>query len=281
MIASWLARVPGRIVTRHYSDYHHVYNPSAVTYDKIINRCATVIIAISQNVWNILVKMENVSPKKVRLIHHGISFEDYAPGAVSAESINAIKEKYEIGNRYPVIGMISKFVEWKGIQYVIPAFSRLLEFHPDAVLVLANAHGPYRDEVLKLLKHIPEENYRLIRFEDDITALYKSFDLFVHVPVATTSEAFGQVYLESLASGIPSVFTLSGVAPEFLKHGESCLVVPFRNSEAIYDALLYLINHPQKADELRVRGNEAVKRLFDVRIKFTKLELIYLNVLDV
>jgi len=257
-----------------------VYNLSAVSYDQMINRYATDIVAISKNVQTILVNQEKVPHEKVKLIYHGINFSDYAPGAVPQQRVDALREKYSLKQRHPVIGVISKFVDWKGVQYIIPAFAKLLANYPDAVLMLANAHGPYKSELEKLLQEIPERNYRLIKFEDDITALYKTFDCFVHVPVTPAAEAFGQVYLEALASGIPSVFTLSGIAPEFLVHEENSMVVAFKDSDAIYQAMITILENPEKTKQMVTKGYNVVNNIYDVKIKFNRLEQVYLGKLE-
>jgi len=108
-----------------------------------------------------------------------------------------------------VIGAISRFVQWKGVQHIIPAFQKILEQYPTAKLVLANAQGDYEETVKKCCIHFLPILTSKLNFEDDLAALYQLFDVFVHVPIEPRAEAFGQTYVESLISRIPSVFTLS------------------------------------------------------------------------
>ena len=44
--------------------------------------------------------------------------------------------------------------------------------------------------------------------------LYILFDLFIHIPNSRNSEAFGQVYIESMLLKIPSIFSNSGIMNE-------------------------------------------------------------------
>lgn len=275
LTAARLAGVKKRIYTRHHSDYHHVGFPSAVKYDRYNNFLATDIIAISKNVLQILTEMENVSPAKVHLIHHGIDLTDYNPGVVTADRVDAIKHKYGLAALYPVIGVISRFNKWKGVQFIIPAFKALLQKFPEAVLVLANANGDYKKELDAMLSTINEKNYRRILFENDVAALYKAFNYYVHVPINATAEAFGQTYLEALASLVPSVFTLSGIAPEFISDKVNAVVVPFNDSGAIEKGLLYLLSHKQESDNMVKAGFNAVAENFDIRIKIEKLSRLY------
>ena len=72
--------------------------------------------------------------------------------------------------------------------------------------------------IQEAVKELPQNSYCVIPFEKDLFSLYQLFDVYVHTPINPTLEAFGQTYVEALAAGIPSVFTMSGVAPQFVLH---------------------------------------------------------------
>jgi glycosyltransferase involved in cell wall biosynthesis len=271
--AAWLLRLPKRIYTRHHSSFHHEYFKNAVKYDKLVNFLATDIIAISEVVKDILINWENVSLSKVHLVHHGFDL-------LAFDNANNI-EITEFSNRYnpeklsPVIGVISRYIQWKGIQYIVPAFKRLLNFYPNALLLLANCKGAYSTEIGKLLKSLPERNYVEIEFENNIFALYKLFDVFVHTPINEHAEAFGQTYVEALASGVPSVFTVSGIANEFIRNKENALVVPFRNSHAIFDAIIQILSDGKLKETLILNGKMDVRKSFNLMQMISALENLY------
>jgi glycosyltransferase involved in cell wall biosynthesis len=275
LIAAKLAGVRSRIQTRHHSDYHHAYFPSAVKYDKLNNRLSTHIIAVSGVVKKILTEKEGVDEKKISILHHGIdsnAFNTIAPAALKELSV-----RYNPLGKKPVVGVISRYIELKGIQYIVPAFKKLLETHPGALLILANARGSYAPEIRKLLSTLPPGSYTEIGFEKDIFTLYRLFDTFVHVPVSRDSEAFGQTYIESLASGIPSVFTISGIAGDFITDKKNALTVPYRDSNAIHAALLSLLRDEAGTAEMIAKGKQDVAGLFSIEKKIRNLEKIYLN----
>ncbi len=273
LTAAWLARIPKRIHTRHHSNYHHVYYPKAVKYDKLINWLSTDIVAITEVVKNILIKQERVSKEKVHLIHHGFQLNEF--GKVPESKVFELNQKYNLNRKHPVVGVISRYTEWKGIQYIIPAFNQVLEQYPDALLVLANADGDYKNTIKELLKTIPVKNYIEILFEADIFALYKLFDVFVHVPISSEAEAFGQTYVEALASGIPSIFTLSGIANEFIKDHQNAMVVPYEDSDAIYDAIIEILENKTVAENFRLQGSIDVNKRFSLDKMMHSLEELY------
>ena len=128
-----------------------------------------------------------------------------------------------------------------------------------------------------LKNNLPDSCYTEIKFENNLFALYKLFDIYVHTPVNKEIEAFGQTYVEALVSGIPSVFTLSGVANEFIKDKENALVVDYCNSEQIYSSINKIINDDVLRKKIIAQGKEAVKQ-FNLDLFISKLEKLQAKV---
>ncbi len=277
LAAGKLLGIKKRITTRHHSTYNWLYNRKGVWFDKIINSLATDIIAISENVKNVLIQNEKVNEGKISLIHHGFDLKAFQQ--IGKDRIQLIHQKYNPNKKSPVIGVISRWIEWKGIQYIIPAFRKLLVDYPDALLVLANANGPYKNEIKELLSKLPKNSYQVIPFENDLFALYQLFDVYVHAPINPQIEAFGQTYVEALAAGIPSVFTLSGVAQEFVKHKKNALVVPFKNSDEIYNNIKKLLEDKSLQKNLIEKGRDSVQ-LFLLKNMINKLAHLYLGTMS-
>ncbi|MBK8845466.1 MAG: glycosyltransferase family 4 protein [Bacteroidetes bacterium] len=115
----------------------------------------------------------------------------------------------------------------------------------------------------------------MIEFEKNVFDLYACFDVFVHVPVDEYVEAFGQIYIEAMAIEIPSIFTLSGVASEYIQNMKNALVVDFKNSEQIYEAIIYTLSHPDIIDAIVKQGKKDVFEKFDISQMILLLEEIY------
>lgn len=271
--AAYLMRVPQRIYTRHHSTYHFDYAPKMVKFDRLVNQLSTHIASISENVTAVLVEKEKVKKDKIYLVYHGFDLGNFRHPDPSL--VRDMKARYNRGDRFPVIGVISRFTEWKGIQYVIPAFETLLKSYPNAYLILANAKGDYYNSLNEQLKVVPAESYLKIEFEKDIATLYQLFNIFVHVPIDAEAEAFGQTYVEALAAGVPSVFTLSGIAREFIEHEKNAVVVPFKNSDAIYKGISRLVTDETLRSSLMAEGINSVESRFKVEVMLDALYKMY------
>lgn len=256
------ARIAGtsiRIHTRHNSTYHLVYHPHAVYTDKWVSWLSTHIVSISDVVTQTLVKREGTPSNKVVKIHHGFDLEVFKH--VASERIDYLKRKYNIPERVQIVGIISRYIKWKGSVFAIEAFKKHLLSNPNTYLILANAKGPDTEEIKDYLStNLPSHSYTEIEFEEDIAALYQLFDIFIHVPIDNHSEAFGQTYVEALAAGVPSIFTLSGVAHEFIEHEKNAIVVPYKDSQTICDAIARLIEDRDLSKQLTEKGKKDVEQ---------------------
>lgn len=271
--AAWLARIRKRIYTRHNSTLHHRYYPSGIKYDRWSNRLATNIISVSQATDYTLFELEGVSRSKVTRIPHGFDFQPF--GHVTPDRVEALRRKWHIPMRRPVIGLVSRYIEWKGLQYALPALAAFQRNHPDAVIIIANANGPYHSSVASLLADFVPGSVVCIPFEEDILALYPLFDIFVHTPIDPYVEAFGQVYVEAMASGIPVVVTPSGVAREIITSGKNGLLVPFCDSQAVTTALEELWQNPDFRQALALNARADVLSRFPIDSMTEKLMKLY------
>lgn len=275
-IGLWAAKLAGikhRIFTRHAGlPTQQIKKETFI--DKIQNRLATQIIAISNVTKNILLH-QGVKASKITIVHHGFHLNKFIEK--DAETFAKIEEKYNSERHFPIVGVISRWIDWKGIQFIIPAFKDLLVTFPNAKLMLFNADEAsyFAPTISNLLHEIPQNNYEIIAFEKDIAQTYHLFDIFVHTPIDKNCEAFGQIYIEALAAGVPSVFTLSGIAKEFIQNRKNAFVVDFKNSEQITAAMLEILKNPTTAKNIAKEGEQDVLKLFSFDHYITHLIQVY------
>jgi colanic acid/amylovoran biosynthesis glycosyltransferase len=94
------------------------------------------------------------------------------------------------------------------------------------------------------------------------------------------SEAFGNVFSEAQAMGVPVVSFRHGGIPETLRDGVTGLLAPERDVEMLAAHLTrYLEDHSFWAHS-REEGMHWVRQKFDVRLQTAGLEAIYDNVIE-
>lgn len=128
----------------------------------------------------------------------------------------------------------------KGLDIYLDAIRRLNEegAGKDMVFLFAG-DGPYREH----LENCGMENVKLTGFVrgEMLAELYADSDLFVF-PSGT--ETFGNVLLEAMACKRPCICTNSGGVTDFSTHGKNAYVVPDRDSNALFEAILKLKESP-------------------------------------
>jgi colanic acid/amylovoran biosynthesis glycosyltransferase len=85
--------------------------------------------------------------------------------------------------------------------------------------------------------------------------------------------------IEMSASGMPVISTYHCDIPEVVLDGESGFLVRERDPETIAEHLEYLINNPQKWEELGRKGRRHIEDGYDILKQVNKMEDIYLKVI--
>ena len=93
---------------------------------------------------------------------------------------------------------------------------------------------------------------------------YRDADIFTLAP---WEEAFGNVFAEALASGLPIVGSTVGGIPEVVEHGKNGFLVPPREPRALAAAIRHLADHPEiRADIGRWNRAQAEANLSWARV---------------
>lgn len=271
--AAYVSHVKSRIFTRHHGSMHHTIHRKGLIWDFLCNNLATKIVSISPATSTILLDWERVRKDKVVFIPHGFPREPC--GQLKETNADVFRWRYNISKCKKVIGVVSRFEDWKGIQYTLKAFKGLLENRTDCHLLLMNAVGSYSQAIDDLLTGFSPSDYTIVVHDPDMSSAYAAMDVFVHVPVDPYVEAFGQVYIEAMTAGVPMICTLSGIAPTIVKPGVNALVVPFQNSAAIRVALLELIANPVHAESLAARAQSSIGIDFSLDFMCEQLGKLY------
>jgi glycosyltransferase involved in cell wall biosynthesis len=108
--------------------------------------------------------------------------------------------------------------------------------------------GPIK-ETLK--ERMPEAVFPGYLSGTELSRVYASSDVFLF---PSTTETFGNVIQEALASGLPALVSDQGGCQEIIAASGAGLVCQAGNAEAFFDACRNLVNNPDRREILRNRG---------------------------
>jgi glycosyltransferase involved in cell wall biosynthesis len=93
-------------------------------------------------------------------------------------------------------------------------------------------------------------------------------------------EAFGMVFAEAQAMGLPVASFASGGIPEAVKHKETGLLAPEGDWRKLAENINLLLENRDLWDSFSEEGMRYVRENFDVKSQSKKLESIYDKVLN-
>ncbi|MDQ3136423.1 MAG: glycosyltransferase family 4 protein [Gemmatimonadota bacterium] len=155
---------------------------------------------------------------------------------------------------------VARLVERKGLRDLIRALA-LLErgrFRLD-IVGAGPDEGTLRDLTSELsLGH--EVRFVGALDRDATAARYRAADLFT---LPSSAEAFGNVFAEALASGLPVVGSAVGGIPELVEHGVNGLLVAPNDPVALADAMRALADDPRRRREMSLRNRAKAEATLD------------------
>jgi colanic acid/amylovoran biosynthesis glycosyltransferase len=162
----------------------------------------------------------------------------------------------------------ARLVEKKGLEYAIRAVAIAGARVPGLRYTIVG-DGPLRERLQKLIAELGlGERVELAgwRNQDEVRRLYAESQLFCLASVTASDgdeEGQGLVLQEAQAMGLPVVCTRHNGFPEGMRDGESGLLVPERDVEALAAAIVELATHPERWPAMGRAGREHVEQHFD------------------
>ena len=212
--------------------WHRIINPKAL-YES-----ADLIIAVSENTKNDLIKIFNIPENKIKVIYPGVN-------------IDAAELRNEKGN---YILYLANLEPRKNILGLIDGYEKI---NTDLDLVIAGA-GKYKPVIQWKAALSPKrKKIKLVGFvkESDKTRLISEARLFVY---PSFYEGFGFPPLEAQVLGVPVVASLTSSMSEVLR--DSAILVNPYDSNEIARGMEEVLNNSSLRERLVEKGWENVKR---------------------
>jgi colanic acid/amylovoran biosynthesis glycosyltransferase len=175
---------------------------------------------------------------------------------------------------------IGRLTEKKGIFYAIQAVARVIATGRNLSFTIIG-EGPLRVELQRLSEELGvSESIKLIgwRTHSEVVGLIETAHVLLAPSVTGADgdeEGIPNSVKEAMATGMPVLSTSHGGIPELVEDGVSGYLVAERNTEAMADRLLYLIDHPQTWDAMGRAARTRVLEQFDTEKLNDELERLY------
>lgn len=259
MIAAWLTRVPVRIHTFTGLVWPTASGLSRLilkTTDRITCACATHIIPEGEGVMNDL-KSGNITNKPMKVLGYGnvkgIDLELYNP------------DKYPIKPNGPLTFLfVGRMVGDKGLNELVDAFVRLNQEHSNTCLVLVGMLegnlDPINPATMQMIVNNHAIEYKGAKYDDELLTEYASADCFV---MPSYREGFPNTVIEAGAMNLPCIVTDINGSREIIEDGVNGLIVPPRDSDALYNAMKKVVTEDGLLDSMASKARPMIASRFD------------------
>jgi glycosyltransferase involved in cell wall biosynthesis len=246
------ARVP--IVLAHEQTWSYEGEPLRRLLDgQLVGRLATRFIAVSSRDAERMSSVEGVPREKIVMIPNA-----YVPRPPTPDA--DLRAELGIAPSTPLIGVVAILRPQKALSVLLEAHARLLESVPDAHVVIAG-DGESRPELEGLSRQLgTAERVHFLGLRHDIDAILRSIDV---AAISSDYEGTPLVAFECMANRTPLVATAVGGLPDIIRDGETGILIPPRDPEALAHALSALLGDP---DRRRQMGEASAGQLHEFTI---------------
>ncbi|MBW3635201.1 MAG: glycosyltransferase [Armatimonadetes bacterium] len=271
-IAGKMARVPviWHVRDRIADDY--LPRPVVFGFRWAARLLGVTVIAVSNAVGKTLHFPQTTQPSLFKkVIYNGVVVHD------GLSSPHLLK-----GETTATIGMVGRISPWKGQHIFIEAAARVHQRFPQYHFQIIGStlfgEEEYEKQIRAQAVQLELENVlEWTGFRGDINQLLHEMEVFVHA--STTGEPFGQVIVEAMLAGKPVVATNGGGVPEIVQEGQTGLLVPMNDAQSMAEAIIWLIENPEKGRQLGQAGRARALEHFSIQKTAEKIEGIYSELL--
>ena len=267
-LAAKLAGVPVIVASKHCME-----NPGGGVKNilrGLINRHLTSsIIAVSDAVGESLVQ-GGTDRDKICRIYNGIQ-----PAAFTEEESRALAESLGMDKEHLWVGIVARMEPVKGVDIFLQAALKLLETRRNVRFLICGL-GSQERMLREMAKPYPEDIV-FAGYQPKVEQLMAQLDLLA---VSSRQEALCLSALEGLAAGVPAVGTRVGGIPEVIRPGETGLLVPPEDPDALAQAMAALLDDEPLRRKMGETGKQMVQTEYSAAVMTQQVEQLYLRLLE-
>jgi len=237
------------------------------------SRRVHAIVAVCESIKRDLVAT-GVPAQKIEVIYSGTDLERFHPGLDG----QPIRRELGLAPEHFLITQIG-VRSWRGWRDVLDAMARLAPDTPHARLLFVGAPPPRVAELGGYARKIGLDGRVLVLgHREDVPRILTASDVVVDASYAGAGLT-GSIR-EALACERPVVATNLAGMPELVVDGETGLLVPPRDPDALARALGRVIENPTWAQAMARAGCKRVDAHFSLRAKLDATEALYRRLVE-
>ncbi len=230
------------------------------------------VIAISEAIANVL-RDRGVEEDRIEVIRSAVDAERFA----QQPDCEAFRREFGIDDDTFVMAAAGQLIPRKGHRYLLEAIANLRRRHASLRLIIFG-EGYLNNQLRTQAESLGLGGcVQFAGFREDLDDFVGCFDLFVHPALA---EGLGVATLKAQAAGVAVVGFAAGGLAEAVADGETGILVPPENVDALENAIEALISDEQRRQEMGRAGQERMQNEFSIATMADRHIEVYESVLN-
>jgi len=265
--AAWTAGVPVRVTTEHGKGLWK--SGARLLVERMLNKITDARICVSRDIMELRRAREHTPAGKLVYIPNAVDPDQFGRPARGRDAVMA-QFGWPPGD--PLVLSVGRLVSAKDYTTLVEAFSILASRIPAARCLIAG-EGECRGEIEEAISRLGiGKSLVLAGSRGDVADLLAAADIFV---MSSIREGLPVSMLEAMAAGTPVVSTAVGGIPDAVADGESALLVPPRDPEALAGAMERALEDGDLRGMLAGNASRVVEERFSMRSAADALGAVY------
>ena len=239
----------------------------------LAKRTCSRVIAVSQCVADHITDQLGYDSRQIRVINNPVDLNHMK--VIQKNPKSWVCEQLNIGTEAIVFIDICRFVYQKNLPRLLDAFQGVVEFNPDAHLVLIGSTQNtevYKQVCVRITELGITNQVHVVGPSLQVADWLAGSDIFVFPSLV---EGMGIALAEAMSIGLPCISSNVGPIPEFIKNRENGLLVDPKSKTEIASAMIELLSNPEFAKQLGSRAKSTVDEMFNPYRQAQKLVAVY------
>lgn len=264
LIAAKWAKTPSIISTEHGFSNKILWRGRLK--ESMLYRYVDEIIAVSENLKELMIENYKISPEKITLLPNG------SPSAKVNENKYNSRRTLGMPENIFNIGIIARLDPVKNHKMLLDAIYNIVKNKLSVHLWIVGS-GKEKEKIEKETKRLEIEEYvSLLGERNDVPIILNALDCLV---LSSFSEGFPVTILEAMSAGLPIIATDVGGNREIIKNGRSGILVKSNSSEELAKAIISLMKDRKLREKIGLTAKQQFEKYYSMEKMIVEMTEIY------